>query len=1153
MNSTLLLKRNLVYYWRTNLAVVCGVAVAVAVLAGALLVGDSVRASLRELFLQRLGSTEQVISSASFFREHLAAEIEQDERFPQTGLRAACPLIVIQGTITHEASKRWSSNVQIYGVDERFWQFHGKERTLAPRDREMLVGASLADELGIRAGDAVLLRVEKPSAIPVESLHGRKEDLGRTLRLSTRERLDSSTLGEFSLQPQQTAISVVFVPLRLLQKELEQEGKVNTILLSAGVSGAKEATSNDALRGILKERVRLEDLGVKLRALEEQRSLSLETDSALVSNSLAETASAAANRLGLRPQPVFSYLANSIRSGPREIPYSLVTAIDDESFEQLKRTPASTSSTTSSTSHSSVAPASTSSQLPPIILNEWAARELGIQTGAPVTLEYYLWQEGGRLSTGAAEFQLAGVVPIEGIAADRNLVPEYPGITGSESLSDWDPPFPVDLSRIQDRDEEYWDKYRTTPKAFIPLVKGEQLWPSRFGKLTSLRLRLAPTDAPLEKTLESYRSSLRAALDPTQVGLALYAAREEGLKASKGATNFGEYFLYFSFFLVVSALMLAALFFKLGIEQRLRELGILQAVGFHAARIRALFLTEGIVLAMAGSVLGLLGALLYGKLMMLGLTTWWVGAVGTTQLNLHVSPVSLVLGGAGGVLAALVCVYWTLRRLAPASPRSLLTGTALTGALSRRGFAHTRPPYTFIVAVVFSVFALVLLLSSALGMVGQVAGFFGGGALLLIALLCYQSVWLRRRKRRLLGGDGWWSVMRLGFRNVAHRPVRSVLCIALIASAAFIIVAVDSFRRDGRNSTLDRKSGGGGYALLAESALPLVHDPNTPEGREALNLNTGRDADTLDHLSFARFRVRPGDDASCLNLYQPRNPRILAPTDDFVKANRFSFQDSLARTNEERENPWLLLNSELDGGAIPVMADANSLAYVLHLKVGDELTLDGEDGSPLRLRVVAALSDSIFQSELLMSEKNFLRLFPEQEGYRFFLLDLAAPETAATQSKALEAQLSDFGFDVTSTAERLASFHRVENTFISTFQMLGALGLALGTLGMAAILLRNVLERRRELALLRAVGYNARHFALMTVAENALLLLCGLLTGTACALLAIAPVFFSRGGQLPNLSLSLLLLSVLISGLLASLVATTAALRSPLIPALRSE
>ncbi|HWT04052.1 MAG TPA: ABC transporter permease [Pyrinomonadaceae bacterium] len=1143
MNSALLLRRNLAHYWRTNLAVVCGVAVAVAVLAGALLVGDSVRASLRELFLQRLGSTEQVLSGASFFREQLAAEIERDARFQQSGLRAACPLIVLRGTVTHEESKRWSSGVQVYGVDERFWRFHGRENTPAPRDRELLVGASLADELGVRPGDSVLLRVEKPSAIPVESLHGRKEDLGRTVRLTASARLDPANLGDFSLQPQQTAVSVVFVPLQLLQRELAQEGKVNTLLLSAQSPGA--AANNEALRAVLKDRASLEDLGIRLRALGEQRSLSLETDSALVNHSLAETATAAAEPLGLRPQPVFSYLANSIRSGPRDIPYSLVTAIDDESFEKLRRAGAPVPSP--SPSPAPTAPSSPG--LPPIVLNEWAARELGIQTGAPVTLEYYLWHEGGRLSTATAEFQLAGVAPIEGLAADRNLVPEYPGITGSGSLSDWDPPFPVDLSRVRDRDEEYWDQYRTTPKAFVQLAKGQELWPSRFGKLTSLRL-LAPADGPLDATLESYRSALREALDPARAGLVVYAAREEGLRAAKGATNFGEYFLYFSFFLVVSALMLAALFFKLGVEQRLRELGILQAVGFHAARIRALFLVEGVVLATVGSVLGLAGALLYGKLMMLGLTTWWVGAVGTTLLSLHVSPVSLALGAAGGVLAALGCVYWTLRRLAPASPRSLLTGTAMTDAPVPIS-ARARRPYTLIAAVVSTVAAAALLLGAALGLVGQVAGFFGGGALLLVALLCYQAFWLRRRKRRLLGGSGWWPVARLGFRNVAHRPVRSVLCVALIASAAFIIVAVESFRRDGRDSVLDRKSGGGGFPLLAESALPLIHDPNTPEGREALNLDTGQDA--LENISFARFRLRPGDDASCLNLYQPRNPRILAPKEEFLRENRFSFQNSLARTNEEKENPWRLLDSEPDGGAVPVVADANSLSYVLHLKLGDELTLEREGGPPVRLRVVGALSDSIFQSELLMSEKNFLRLFPEQEGYRFFLLNLPAPENAAAVSTALETQLSDFGFDVTSTAERLAQFHRVENAFISTFQMLGALGLALGTLGMAAVLLRNVLERRRELALLRAVGYNGKHFALMTVAENALLLSCGLLTGAACALLAIAPVFFSRGGGLPNLSLGLLLVAVLISGLLASLVATAAALRSPLIPALRSE
>ena len=66
---THLILRNLRHYWRTNLAVVAGVAVAVAVLAGALMVGTSVRASLRALVAQRLGGTDTVVSSDRYFRE----------------------------------------------------------------------------------------------------------------------------------------------------------------------------------------------------------------------------------------------------------------------------------------------------------------------------------------------------------------------------------------------------------------------------------------------------------------------------------------------------------------------------------------------------------------------------------------------------------------------------------------------------------------------------------------------------------------------------------------------------------------------------------------------------------------------------------------------------------------------------------------------------------------------------------------------------------------------------------------------------------------------------------------------------------------------------------------------------------------------------
>jgi hypothetical protein len=361
---------------------------------------------------------------------------------------------------------------------------------------------------------------------------------------------------------------------------------------------------------------------------------------------------------------------------------------------------------------------------------------------------------------------------------------------------------------------------------------------------------------------------------------------------------------------------------------------------------------------------------------------------------------------------------------------------------------------------------------------------------------------------------------------------------------------VEAFRRSDVPDARDPSSGTGGFALLAESLLPIHRDLNSKEGKQALNLDLPEDK-AVEGVGFVAFRLRPGDDASCLNLYQPRNPRILGAPPDFVKSGRFSFRSSLATSAAEKDNPWLLLNREWDDGAIPVIADANSMTYVLHRSLGEDLVLAGA-GEPLRLRLVGALADSLFQSEILMSEANFRRLFPRQEGFRFFLLDVEA-EGAGAVTEILERQLSDFGFDVAPAAERLAGFHRVENTYLSTFQALGGLGLVLGTLGLAAVLLRNVLERRRELALLRAVGFASFDFSLLVLAENTLLLLGGLGTGTLTALIAITPALLARGGSFSPTSLGLLLLAVLATGLIASLLAVREAVRSPLLEALRAE
>ena len=1059
MRTYTLLARNLAWYWRTNVAVLLGVATATGVLGGAALVGESVRASLRDLVLERLGSTDSIITRNGFFREELGAAFQP-----------AAPIIVMDGVVEHEASGRRAAGVQVYGVDERFREFQSEPRDLL-RGREASLSAALARELRARAGDEILVRVAKPSAIPLESLHGRKDDAGRTIRLTVTRA--GGSLREFSLRLQQGDVRAVYVPLARLQRELNQPGKVNTILVGR-TSGAV------ALQQRLKQRYTLADVGLRLRTLEKPGCLSLESSSAVIGDAVAAAAFSAARSLGSSAQPVLTYLANSIRVGEREIPYSVVTALD-----------------------SRLAPAGEDG----ITLNDWAARELEAKVGDWATLEYYVWRSDARLHTETAQFRVERVVPLAGDADDPGLAPDYPGITETRSLRDWDPPFPLDMSRIRPADEQYWNRYRTTPKAFVRLARGRALWGTRFGSLTSIRI-FPPSAA--------YADALRTALDPAQAGLTAIPVRAQSLEAAQGATDFGEYFVYFSFFLMVSALLLTGLFFRLGIEQRTREIGVLRALGFSAAKIRGTFLLEGAVLAMAGAVMGVGAALAYGALVLLGLRSWWLDAAGTRLLSLHASVPSLALGAAAGMITGLGSVAWTLRGLQPVTPRGLLAGERQGGPRRWRWMAGT-------VAVAL---AAALVGAARYGGLDQAAGFFGAGTLLLAAALLLQSVWFHARGSRSIGG-----LFALGLRSIQYRPGRSVLSIALIASATFVIASLEAFRRDGS------AAGTGGFPLLANAALPLIHDPNTEAGRAALNIPP------LEGVRFVPFRVRPGDDASCLNLYQPRNPRILAPPPAFLREAHFAFQGAEGHA----ANPWLLPEAPLAGGAVPAIADANSLEYSLHRKLGEEFELAG-----VRYRIVAALQDSVFQGELIVSEANFLRLFPDAQGYRFFLLN-APPGKADEVARTLSAALLDYGFDVQPTAALLTSFHKVENTYLSTFRALGGLGLVLGTVGLAALLMRNVLERRRELALLRAVGYRRRHSFLIVLAENAFLLLMGLATGAVCAAIAAAPAVTARGGHVPIASLAVLLALVAAAGIASSAIATAVALRSPLLDALKSE
>ena len=1098
------MRRSLIYFWRINLAVMLGVAVATAVLTGALIVGDSVRGSLRDLSLSRLGKIDHALVSERFFRASLERDLERE-----LGTQDVVSAISLGGTAVHAGSNTRASRVQIQGIDNRFANLFGQilpELTIEGIFPSVVVNESLRKELNAQIGDAILLSFEQSDDIHRESLFGRANDSVQTIRLTLAGVLPDRGMGRFGLFARQTVPLNAYLSLPVLQKALGQRGRVNTLL----VSGDPDADVQEALSRV----VTSDDLGIVIRR--ETDYFAIESTQFILKSHIAETVQQVSAELNAPHMSILTYLANTTQVGERELPYSTISALDVERLGSFQ-----------------LVDGSVQIGEDDILLNTWAAKDLNARVGDEVKIAYYEVAPGEKLLTRWASFQLKGIVAMAGLGADEKLSPDYPGLGDANNMADWEAPFPIDLSRVRPKDENYWDTYRDAPKAFVSVATGQRLWQSRFGVLTAVRIG-AIAGEDIETTARRFEDRLLKNIAPESAGLIFQPVKQEGLAASAGATDFSGLFIAFSQFLIISAALLVGLLFRLSVEQRGREVGMRMVSGYTAKKIRRLFSREGLILACVGGITGLAGGVFYAYLIMAGLRTYWVGAVGTSDLALHIQVSSLLLGYAISLIVILLAIWLTLRRLGNISVRALLSG--ITEVVR----AKSRTKWYALGSLVFA--ALSLGGAATMDPSAGTGLFFFSGALWMVSGLCFLSLWFRRGHRAIREG-----VIGMGVQNSKRQPARSLLCASLIGCACFVIVAVGANRRTDltQNIAQDKASGTGGFALIADVDVPVYQDFNSKEGQFELGFSQA-DAELLNQARFIPLRVLPGEDASCLNLYKPESPRVLGVPNALRQRGGFTFQ----QTSTEEENPWTLLSEDLGADVIPAIGDYNSAMWILHKQLGDDIVLHNEMGETVVLRLVGLLKTSIFQSELLISEDNFLRHFPDESGYGAFLVETQQP---VQLTALLESRLKDIGLDAVSTTQKLAHFQEVENTYLSTFQTLGGLGLLLGTLGLGIVLLRNVIERRGELAVLRAFGFRRAVLSRMLLAENGFLMLVGLAIGSVSALIAVAPHVMSYGALIPWGSLALTLVIIYGAGLIASAIAVFFALRAPLLPALKQE
>lgn len=1089
MTARTLIAQSLRFHWRAHLGVLLGAMTGTAILVGALAVGDSLRSSLRDMALARLGKIELALNSQGrFFREELAAPIAADLKAP------VAPAVLLRGTASIAENR--AGRIQVVGVDGRFWSFSPSGAKPSLGEEAVVLNDRLAATLGAKVGDEVLLRVDKPSLLSRDAPLSTVEDATITVRVPVTAIIDDHGFGRFGLDANQIPPLTAFLPIRLLQKAISLEGRAN-VLLVGGNARSPEATT------ALWKRWQLDDAGLEVRELPAQKAVELRTNRVFLDPPVGH----AANQASPDAEGVLTYFVNELRVGDRSTPYSTVSALE-----------------------TAVVPKAMADD--EVLINQWVADDLKAKVGDRLSLNYWVVGPMRELVARSTAFRIRAVLPMDGPARDPDLMPDIPGLSDKKNCREWEPGVPIDLEKIRDKDQGYWDKYRGSPKAFITLKAGQRIWNNRFGDLTSVRY---PAHG---KPSAQVGAQIRQAINPASLGLFFMPVREQALAAGSQSLDFGQLFLSLSFFLIVAALILTGLMFALSVEQRSEEIGTLLALGWTPKRIKRLLLAEGALLAFGGGVLGAALGILYTNAAVRGLSTIWQDAIAGASIESHAEPVTLVVGGASGFLVAMLAIWLVIRKQVRAPARALLAGDVGSSIP-----VPTASLVTTVIALGSLVFAILLIVTGlSAGQDGATARFFGAGTLMLIAGLTGCRAAIGQLARRT---GGTVSLGSLAVRNNGRRLGRSLSTVSLLALGAFLVVAIGVNRKDDAEGADLRSSGAGGFAIYADSTLPVYEDLNSAKGRETIGLEDGemRDAQVV------ALRLREGDEASCLNMNRAQVPSLLGVRPEVFR-DRFTFTQTV--DSLKGSDPWSLLEESSEADTIPVIGDTNTIVWSLGKSVGGVIPYVDDRGKPLKLRIVGVIANSVLQGRLIASEANFVRHFPTQSGYRVFLIDAPTARVQAVR-QTLTRTLENEGMTAVPAHERLAAFSAVENAYLSIFAMLGGLGLLLGSVGLGLVVLRNVLERRSELALMRAVGFPTAKLHALVLAEHVLLLSLGLAVGVVAALVAVVPSLRAPSVETPIVPVALTVLVVLVSGIAWTWGATALALRGPLMAALRNE
>jgi len=1096
MNYFKIALKNLFYYWKHNLSILIGISVSFSILLGALIIGDSVRFSLKQITLKRLGKIEYIINTdENYFTDDLSGRLSK-----KTGNNITS-ILSLRGSGLNVKDDLSINKINIYGIDQNFFKLCINDAfNMNLSNNEIYINRKIAKRLNLIKGSELVVKIKKIDFLHQEAPFAKESQSLINLNLIVKDIIDEERLSNFDIKTNQIIPLNIFISKNYLYKKMDLNNVANIMLIPDGI---KSKYSKKDLYDAIKNNITLNDIGLKLKKISDY-DIEL-TSSKIFLNDEILNISKIDN---INSFKFFTYFVNGIKFNNHETPYSFVTGVEVEvNHIRLNNNE--------------------------IIINEWLKNDLNAGVNDTLILEYLVFNDKKEFIKKEKQFKIKAIIPVKNKFGE-DLMPEYPGFTHIDNCRDWDPGIPLDLDKIRKKDEKYWDDYKGTPKAFISLDDAKKVWSNRFGSITSLRY------VGNNLRLEYIKDQINKKIDPKKFDFIIYPAKEISLRAAERSVDFGQLFIGLSFFIIIASIILSNILIGFNLDIRKTQVGILSAVGYKKNKILKIIIYEFIIIILLGGIAGVFLGIIYNNIILFFLSSIWQGVAGITTYITYIKISTIFYGF---IILFFILVFQILMKIFITVKNPLASIRNISIKKERHNIINSKfliiknniLQKIFIILISLSTISLIII-SFLINKKYSTALFFFSGVMTLVSIISIILITIKTKKEQRL------NLFGLAIANNNKKIKRSASIISIVAFGLFIVFSVGINKKSIGNDYKKKESGTGGYSLYAETSGPVIGDLNKKKYEIFHNKY---------NINFVQIRLKEGDDASCLNLNQIENPALIGVDPNiFINSNSFSFVNAVSN---DLSNNWVLLNKNDSDGSIPAIIDDNVLKWGLGKKIGDSLIYKDDYGNNVNIKIVATIKASIFQGKIIISENNFIKLFPKINGYRILLVD--GIDTVETDNiiKILSKYFIKNGIDIETSKARLELFLKVENTYLSIFFILGGFGLILGCVGFGIIIIKNSLDDKKEIAVLNAIGFNKKNIIKLYTIQYMFLLISGIFCGFFSSMISIMPLIIFNISSFNFISLLSMTLLILFIGFLSIFVSVKLCLKNNILIALRDE